>query len=96
MPTHTIAGEDGFMGTILFTFKSKEEGRYILVLRVDQMPTGLQNIEGRVKIENDFHHNKDGIGLTLLSRTLAVATVLSMMALIYFWIDSRKITMPSQ
>ena len=36
MPTHTIAGEDGFMGTILFTFKSKEEGRYILVLRVDQ------------------------------------------------------------
>lgn len=91
MPTHTISGESGFIGTILFAFKSKGEGRYILSLRVDHVPADLQNVKGRVKIEDDYHHNKDGIGLTVLSRALAVCTVLTMIVLICFWIrDIRK------
>jgi hypothetical protein len=91
MPTHTISGESGFIGTILFAFKSKGEGRYILSLSVDHVPADLRNVEGQVKIENDFHHNKDGIGLTVPSRALAVCTVLTMIVLICFWIlDIRK------
>jgi len=90
MPTHTIASESNFTGTILFNFRSREEGYYLLSLRVDHVPAGLHNIEGRVKIENDFHHNKDLLGLTLLSRALGVVTVLSIIPLFYFWMRTER------
>jgi len=91
MPTHTISGYMDFAGTTLFRFHSGAgDEKYVLSLRVSYVPADLRNIGGKVKILDDFFHYKDVIGLTLVSRALAISTVLSVIPLAYFWTRKRS------
>jgi len=61
-----------------------------LSLKVDHVPVGLTNVEGRVKIQNDFRRYKDVIGLTILSETLGVLAILIIIPVTYSWLRSRS------
>ncbi|HZR78531.1 MAG TPA: hypothetical protein VFA58_04945 [Chthoniobacterales bacterium] len=91
MPTHAISGYMDFAGTTLFRFHSGAgDQKYVLSLRLSYVPADLHNIEGKVKIQDDFFHYKDALGLTLLSRSLAVVIALSAIPLVYFCVQKRK------
>ena len=90
MPTEAMSGDRSHVGIMLFRFKSANEGQYSLSLKVDHVPVGLTNVEGRVKIQNDFRRYKDVIGLTILSETLGVLAILIIIPVTYSWLRSRS------
>lgn len=90
MPTNGGSGYPLSAGTTLFRFKSVEEGQYSLSLKVDHIPIGLANVEGKVKIQSDPHRNKDLLGFTILSETLGVVAILIIIPVTYSWLRNRR------
>ena len=89
MPTYVISGYPDVAGTTLFRFKS-EEGQYMISLKIDYAPPGLNNVEGKLRIQDDFFHYKDVIGLTILSEVLGVFAILIIIPVTYFWLRNRR------
>ena len=90
MPTHTISAAGSVIGTILFRFQAERDRCYLISVKVNYVPTELQNLQGTLKIQDDFFHYKDVIGLTILSEVLGVVAILIIIPVIYSWLRNRQ------
>lgn len=90
MPTQSISYAGTIIGTTLFRFRSEKQRSYLLSLKVNHVPVELQNLQATFKIEDDFFHYKDAIGLTILSEVLGVFAILIIIPLTYTWVRIRR------